>query len=383
MEKRFVLLFFISSSLHAAQCKDLVTRMLELYPDQNTKMMMTRIQNAKNKHMFMRAFIPYYYRESFEIKDTIPVYQKLKNHTGQIVGDAHVGNFGLLLDNKGKPVMTLVDYDDVGEAPLFLDVMRLSQSASYVGDFKQAKLLEAYKRGLTSSPHKLSDYMIDLQNKSLKNGMATKADYTVTPQGARFSTKTEPATAISAQEKNSIDSVLKGKFGSKIKLHDSYKTMKESGGSAYGTRYHALVEIEGKMNFIEFKEIMKGGIVSWDKRALTDGKRIETAMNTYLGKGFEQNLDVVKVGNKSYQLRFKAEGNEAIDLAKVSSKEVPRVIEDEFYILGQLHRRSLGGNKSSVEAYASDLDKVEVKEWEDSVKMMKKVVKKAYEQGEQ
>lgn len=376
------LLVLISTSLQAKPCKDLVQRMLELYPDQNTEMMMTRIQNAKNKHMFMRAFIPRYYQEAFEVKDTIPAYNKLKKHTGHIVGDAHVGNFGFLMDNKGKPTLTLVDFDDVAEAPLFLDVMRLSQSASYTGDFNQVKLLEAYKRGLNAADHQLSKYLGKLNGKSQKGGIATKADYTSTAQGPRFSAKQEPTFAVTAQEQKSIEKVLKDKFGKETKLHDSYRTMKESGGSAYGTRFHTLVEFDGDMHLIEFKEIMEGGVVSgWVKKPVSDNQRIKSAMNTYLGSGFEQSLDVVEVGNKPFQLRFKAEGNKAIDLSAVSEKEISKVVEDEFYVLGQLHRRSLGGTNQGVSSYAQDLDTVSPEEWEQSVKVMKKIVKKDYEAG--
>ncbi|WPU65993.1 DUF2252 family protein [Peredibacter starrii] len=383
MKKSFFLFFLLSSQLHAKPCTNLVSKMLELYPDQNTQMMITRIKNAQDKHMFMRAFIPYYYKESFEIKETIPVFQKLKNHRGQIVGDAHVGNFGLLLDNKGKPAMTLVDYDDVGEAPLFLDVMRLSQSASYVDDFDMTKFLEAYKRGLKGTDHQVSQYMTDLQAKSIKGGQTPKAKVLTTPQGPRFGEKTEPATALQPAQQKSLEKVLQTKFGKNTKLHDSYSTMKESGGSAYGTRYHGLVEIDGKITFVEFKEIMKGGVIGWGKKAATDGKRVEGAMNTYLGKGFDENLSVVKIGDKSYQMRFKTEGNKAIDVSAVSKKEVENVIADEFYILGTLHRRSLGNTNTGVTAYAKDLETVSIQEWEDSVKVMKKVVKKAYNAGQE
>ena len=375
---KFIPLLLISFSLEAAPCKDLISKMLEHYPDQDTQKILLRFQNAKNKHMFMRAFIPYYYKEAFDVKESLPIYQKLKNHRGQIVGDAHAENFGFIVSNKGVPKFTFNDFDDVAEAPLFLDVMRLSQSASYMGDFKQEKFIEAYKMGLQGTKRPYSAYVASLEAKAQKGGHASKADVLETAQGPRFKTKGEPNFALGPKEITSVEKVFKDKFGAKTKIHDVYRTMKESGGSAFGNRYHALVEIDGKIEFIELKQIMDGGVVGWTKN-INDKKRVEESMQKFLGNDFNQRLDVVNVGTKPYQMRFKIEGNKGIDSAGMSEKEMGKVIEDEFYILGQLHRTSLGGTSKGVTPYAKDLETVTTEDWETSVKVMKKSLKKAYE----
>lgn len=359
-----------------------MTALLEMYPEQSKKMLVTRIENAKNKHMFMRAFIPYYYDEAFNLKESLPVYGKLKKHVGQIVGDAHVGNFGYMVNNEGKSVLVLNDFDDVAEAPLFLDVMRLSQSASYVDDFKQAKLLGAYRKGVSGSSYEFSDFIQKLGAKAQKGGNKSKAEFSSTAVGPRFSVKSEPSKILSKEIENSLQNVLTEKFGKNTKLHDAYQTMKESGGSAFGIRYHALMEVDGEIHFVEFKEIMDGGVVPrWVTKKVSNEERILNARSTFLGHDFDQKLDVVKVDGKTFQLRFKAEGNKSIDVKKASEKELPRLMEDEFYILGQLHRKSLHNNPAQISDYLLDFDQVTISEWEESVKLMKQKIKKAYDKG--
>lgn len=379
-----LLLFIFSTPSEAKNCKNVLKDLLALYPEQNKTMMVARIENAKNKHMFMRAFIPYYYKHAYKMRKTLPVYDKLKNHVGQIVGDAHVGNFGFMVDNKGKSLLTLNDFDDVAEAPLFLDVMRLSQSASYVGDFKQSKLLDAYKKGLSGSDYGYSDYIKSLKAKSEKGSITTKADIEVTTRGPRFASKTEPAKALTKNQSTEIQNILKEKYGKETKIHDSYKTMKESGGSAFGTRYHTLMEVDGKMHFVEFKEIMDGGVVSqWLKKPVTNEERILNARRTFLGNNFNEKLDVVKIGDRSFQIRFKAKGNKSIDVKAVKDTHVEDVIADEFYTLGQLHRQSLAASGTKVSDYLKDFNSVTREEWEESVKIMKKEMKKAYNKGQE
>jgi hypothetical protein len=60
MKLNIIFLLLLSLPLQAKPCKKVMTALLELYPEQSKKMLVTRIENAKNKHMFMRAFIPYY-----------------------------------------------------------------------------------------------------------------------------------------------------------------------------------------------------------------------------------------------------------------------------------------------------------------------------------
>lgn len=380
-KKLFVFLFLISSVVEAKPCKDLVQGLLTLYPDQDTKMMVLRLQNASDKHKFLRSFIPYYYDRAHAVKEQLPVYSKLKNHRGQIAGDAHVENFGFMVDNNGKSFISLNDYDDVAEGPLFLDVMRLSQSSSYVSDVKQEKLIKAYQAGLMDKERQLSKYLRDLKKKSKKGGDIHKADIKVTPEGPRFAAKSQPASEVTPSQLSDMEKVLKSKYGQNTKLHDSYVTMKQSGGSAFGKRYHTLVEMDGEMHFVEFKEIMDSGVVgAWSKSKISNEERVLKGRDTFLGSNMDQKLDVVKVDGKSFQLRFKAEGNKSIDLTKVKAADLEEVIQDEFYILGQLHRKSLGESQTKISEYASDLNKVSTEDWEQSVKMMRKEIKQAYSQ---
>ena len=381
MKLAFWLMFLsYAIQLHAKPCKKMTQALQDLYPHHSQDMIGTRIDKAKNKHKFMRGFIPYYYQKAFEAKESIPVHAKMKKTTGQIVGDAHVENFGFIVNNDGRPVLALNDFDDVAEAPLYLDVLRLTQSASYIEDIKLNRLIAAYKKGLTNSSYEFSGYIKKLNAKAVKGGNICKADYSPTKNGIKFSNKTAPSFDASSAEQKAVKKILTDKYGSNVKFHDIYRTMKESGGSAYGNRFHVLAEFDGQMQFIELKEVFDTGVISQFAKANTNDQRILTSRDVFLGKHFDKKLDVVRVENKSYQLRFKSEGNKSIDFGKIDDKDVHNVIEDEFFILGQLHRKSLDSSPAKIKPYLDDLSSVTNDEWTESVKVMKQAMKKAYDE---
>lgn len=374
-----LLTLFFSPVSEAGRCDKALKELLAHYTDQNEKMMVTRIENASNKHKYIRSFIPSYYSTIYDVRETLPVFAKLKSHRGKIVGDAHVENFGYVVNNKGKVKFTMNDFDDTADAPLFLDVMKLSQSASYTVDLNQAKLIEAYRKGIAGKTKELAPYTRKLGEKAQKGGTTSKAEFELSKKGKKkFVEKNEPYFPTTKKEDEAVEKALKEKFKD-AKLQDIYRTSKESGGSAFGTRYHAIVDIDGKTHFLEFKEINPGGVIDkWVTKKVTDENRVRQSIQTFYGDDFKDYLDVVKLDGKPYQVRFKLEGNKAIAMDKVPEEEIQSVIEDEFYLLGQLHRTSMGGTDKAVAAYAKDLDKVTIEEWEESLSIMRKEIKKKF-----
>lgn len=378
------ILFLISLPLDTfakEPCKKITQALLELYPEHTKSIMVTRFENASNKHKFLRSFIPYYYKQVAKNADAIPAFKKARRTQGHIAGDAHVENFGFLTDNTGKGVMGLNDFDDVGESSLILDVMRLSQSASYMDkEMDHAKLLKAYVKGLNGESYEMSAYIKKLAQKSDDGGFTTKADFTVTDAGKKFNVKQAPTFATTPAQNKEIEQILKQKYGSDVVLHDTYRTMKESGGSAWGTRYHLLAEIKGEIHFIELKEAAGTGIVPELLSKTTGNKdRILGARDVFLGKNFDEKLDVISLENQTYQLRYKAAGNKSIDFGKVKSKERGQVIQDEFFILGQLHRKSLGADAKKIATYNKDLNSISAKDWQETLKFMRAKIKKAFD----
>lgn len=374
-----ILTLFFSPISEARRCDKALKELLAHYTEQNEKMMLTRIENASNKHKYIRSFIPSYYSTIHDVRESLPVFAKLKSHRGKIVGDAHVENFGYVVNNKGKVKFTMNDFDDTADAPFFLDVMKLSQSASYTVDLNQAKLIEAYRKGIAGQAKDLAPYTRKLGEKAAKGGAASKAEFEISKKGKKkFIEKNEPYFAATKAEEKAVEKALNDKFKSAT-LHDLYRTSKESGGSAFGTRYHALVDIDKSTHFLEFKQINPGGVVEkWTTKKVTDEQRIRASMKTFYGNNFNDYLDVVKLDGKPYQVRFKLEGNKAIAMDKVPEEEIQSVIEDEFYLLGQLHRTSMGGTDKAVAAYSKDLDKVTIEDWEESLSIMKKEIKKKF-----
>jgi hypothetical protein len=376
-----LLLLGFSFCVQAKPCKKITRALLDLYPEHTKEIMLTRFENASNKHKFLRSFIPYYYQEIQKSASEIPALAKAGKTSGHIVGDAHVENFGYLVNNEGKSVLALNDFDDVAQAPLVLDVMRLSQSASYMDkEIDQAKLLKAYISGVKDSPHEYCDFIKRLGEKSKAGGHLSKAEMKIVGDRKLFAVKQEPNFVTSEAQKKILDGMLKKKYGSKAKLNDSYRTMKESGGSAYGKRYHLLAEINGQDHFIELKEVMDTGVVpKLLSQQATNTDRILNARDVFLGKNFADQLDVIKFEEMNFQLRFKAAGNKSIDLAKVQPENLATVIQDEFYLLGQLHRKSLGSNNAKIDNYLKDINSISTQEWDETLQFMRKKIRKAFD----
>lgn len=343
--------------------------------------MLTRFENASDKHKFLRSFIPYYYQEVEKSAADLPAMVKAGKTSGQIAGDAHVENFGFLTGNNGRSVFGVNDFDDVAQGPLVLDVMRLSQSASYMDkELDHAKLVKAYINGLSNGTHEYSNFITKLGEKSKAGGHLSKAEMKVVGNSKVFAVKQAPTFTTSEAQKEMFLEILKNKYGKNVKLHDSYRTMKESGGSAYGKRYHLLADIDGEEHFVELKEVMDSGVVpGLQTKKVSNTERILSARNTFLGDDFGNRLDVVSFENNKFQLRFKAEGNKGIDFTKIKTKEMGGVIKDEFYILGQLHRKSLGNNPEKIEAYLKDINSISAKDWDATIKLMRKKIGKAFD----
>lgn len=376
-----LLLLSFSLSLQAKPCKKITRALLDLYPEHTKEIMLTRFENASNKHKFLRSFIPYYYQEIQKSAAEIPALAKAGKTSGHIVGDAHVENFGYLVSNEGKSILALNDFDDVAQAPLVLDVMRLSQSASYMDkEIDQAKLLKAYLSGVKDSPYEYSEFIKKLGEKSKAGGHLSKAEMKIVGDRKLFAVKQEPNFVTSEAQKKILGDLLKKKYGSNAKLNDSYRTMKESGGSAYGKRYHLLAEIDGQDHFIELKEVMDTGVVpKLLSKQTSNTDRILNARDVFLGKNFANQLDVVKFEDVNFQLRFKAAGNKSIDLSKVKPESLLTVIQDEFYLLGQLHRKSLGSNNAKIDSYVKDINSVSAQEWDETLQFMRKKIRKAFD----
>lgn len=378
---KLVLLLVITFQAEAKPCKKVTAALLELYPEHTKSIMVARFEKATNKHKFLRSFIPYYYQQIHKHADKLPAFQKASKTKGYIAGDAHVENFGFLVDNNGKSIMALNDFDDVAQSSLVMDVMRLSQSASYVNkELDQTHLIQAYLKGLNDKPYELSEYINKLAAKASGGGKLSKAEFTTTATGKQFAIKQAPTFATTQAQHSGLEAILKKKYGKDVKLHDSYRTMKESGGSAYGTRYHLLAEFDGQVHFIELKEASGSGVVpELLSKAQTNPERILGARNTFLGNNFDRQLDVVAFENQNFQLRFKAKGNKSIDLGKARAEEIPKIIEDEFFILGQLHRKSLAASEAPIAQYTKDIHSISIKEWDETIKFMRERIKTAFD----
>ena len=222
--------------------------------------------------------------------------------------------------------------------------------------------------------------MNKLGAKSLEGGHLSKAETKVVGNAKVFAVKQSPSFATTEAQIKTFHDILKKKYGKNYKLLDSYRTMKESGGSAYGKRYHLLVEVDGKEGFIELKEVMDTGVVpKLQSKKVSNKERIISSRDVFLGANYSEMIDVVEVEEKQFQLRHKIAGNKSLDFSKIKSKDYGGLIQDEFYLLGQLHRKSLNADPNKSASYTKDINSITDKEWQMTTDFMRKKIRKAFD----
>ena len=134
MKKTFVLLgLFACSSTptlvrEPAAAKDIAKvktdSLLNLYTDYDfsDKEIRKKLEAATDALQFFRSFLPAYY----DLAARAEPMPRLTEFRGMTAGDAHLENFGALIQADGSVIYSINDVDDYGvKVPVYLDFLRL------------------------------------------------------------------------------------------------------------------------------------------------------------------------------------------------------------------------------------------------------------------
>jgi hypothetical protein len=373
-------LLVVPFHLEAKPCKKdvLLEQLSRYYSHQNEDVLKFRMNKVSgNDDKWMRSLPRLYTQLIADNKEQLRIMEKAGKHKAYAAGDAHMENFGFTIDNQGLGKLGLNDLDDPARSPVVMDVLKLSQSAYYnYKKFDQPEMIKSYLRGLEEAPHEFSSYIQKLSEKSVKGGEISKAK--VKGEVLKFDTKPEFDFPTTAEENKDILKSLKKIYGGTAEVHDTYWTSKVTGGSAFGKRFHVLARIDGKIEFVELKQITDSAIApELMVKEIPNSQRVKEARDILLGEGFDKRLSVVKIDGQDYQLRFKSKGNQSIVIDEIDKKELGDVIRDDFYILGKVHRQSLKAEGASpakatalVDDYIKSIKSISDKDWSDDLNFM-------------
>lgn len=329
--------------------------MLEsFYPEQSKDFIDKRLEANKDFHSFYRAFSPVFYQQ-VSSPDFANLYKPLEKFRGTIAGDLHIENFGFVLDDKGKVLFTLNDFDDSTEGLLYHDVLRHFVSGKIVDkNLSWKTYLEAYEKRLKGEAHESSFYiqkgMEDVSSVTEK----TLAKFISEEAPFKFIKHKTPDRKTTELELKSLTTSLKEKFP-KIEIFDHYVRIKEDGGSAGLKRYQVLARVrpQDKIQWLDIKESAQSG---YDKVFSVQDVDFAVRMSAFKERIYDNRLDKsiegISLEGKAYSLRYVDQFASGLKLDDIPSDDYADIIADEAYVVGRMHRLSLKDQAPSyVEAW--------------------------------
>lgn len=312
-------------------CAEMIS---SFYQKQDMNRIHSRIKATKNDpHKFLRSFPPHFYKIADDLK-LESLLGDVYKHKSVIGGDVHVENFGVR-KFQDEYRLLINDFDDLSEGNTILDAVRLLTSMKFTGhdvDKKFVKkFLDRYLEGIKGKKANFSEVTEEFfkQAKKTKSRISKKK---IDIENKKFIKKREPSFDMTKAEIAFWKKEIK-EYG---ELKDSYKYIKESGGSGGLDRFELLVEKDGELIWLEVKEWETPGInaglgtkaPSFDKRLAHVLKydRPEIPATTFQYK------------NKTFFLREIHEGHIGLSLDEIKKKQMEDLYLDEAYALGFFHR---------------------------------------------
>ncbi|MCM2323884.1 MAG: DUF2252 domain-containing protein [Oligoflexia bacterium] len=334
-----------------------------------------RVATAKDPFLFFRSFVDYFYLLAEANLPRLPAVQALWGPTVWCVGDAHAENFGILLLEDGSATFTHNDYDDSGPCPAILDLYRLAVSAR-LGDRHASleDLTEGYLLGLRGEAMESPEVIQKMLKKAKKKGKAPDPDRL---QGRRF-VRDSASSEVSSAEAAQLQAALKD-LG-RLSLVDLIATSKRSGGSQGLLRYEVLLESQGALLHLEFKEQVRPSITPVARGPLEPpGPRLRQAIRNAQGPGASRFYGLVTVNDKTMFLRPRFDGNSGISLDEQADSDNREILRYEAYRLGMIHSRSFK-SEGSIRTWLSAISKLEPGRWEEDVVAMARQFSRKWEQ---
>lgn len=312
-------------------------------------------ENSDSLSKFVRDNSPHYWAYIKLHRNELGIFE---DFNGQVVGDAHFGNFNFLPSlvqaQKEKVKAIVIDLDDGGEASLAADFVRFVVNTKAIDKDLRSQataqiMAEAYIKGLTKEGIEKPNFVDEIKDYATAEGFEKiQSEYvdkhTVrAPGGLKFKLKPGVLEAFPSSQRGAYFSaaqkILKQVYASSTKLIDVAIRPRERGGSASALRFWVLYkDLAGKHFIREFKQIIEPGVSEYLPQPSTL-ERMD-ALQRVVFKDLRVDFHVVEVAGKTFWMRPKN-----IELVSVpykpASKKDFSLLEDMMsyygYVLGKIH----------------------------------------------
>lgn len=322
----------------------------------------TKLEAAENSFYFFRSFVDYFYLLIKGNLGVLSTSNTLTSTAGWCVGDAHPENFGILLQENGKALFSMNDFDDAGPCPVGLDLLRLMVGARlHNSDWGLGKIRKAYVAGLRREALKEPAVISDLMKKGLKKGLGPDPKKLNGTSFVRNGAMGEVSPEVLAQIKNALVSMKV--FDAKAKILDVVSTSKVGGGSGGLLRFEVLLSVSEQLLHLEMKEEINPSIYPIATGAIPSiPERIMSAIS-YNQSQPSKYYAVVKILGKDMMVRPRFDGNVGVSLEKQSDGDNQDIVTYEAYVLGLIHSRSV----VNASGWAQKIEDINSKDLENDV----------------
>lgn len=272
---------------------------------------------------------------------------------GVVIGDPHPRN---VFDyrNGGKAKLAVADIDDGGQAPLFLDIVRLIVYTETLDmKIKISEIFDAYVDGLRGSKIAEPDAMADARAESQRDieaGHAKYIDKHTTSKGM-LDLKELDLTGqddFSASQKKALAALSKIALKNTgfAEVVDAGFKVNDSGSSLGMDRYWLLLgkNGEGKL-LLEFKELGRSAVSYYQRQAGTEA-RVKEVLDVYSDDGLnDEKFGVVTAAGKEFWMRPRHYQALDLDDEDLSSKDQKEFAEYTANWIGLSQRSQADGKK--------------------------------------
>lgn len=307
-----------------------------------------KMSTVESSEHFFTSFVEYYYLLLDSNRSQLQSVRALGGVEGWCAGDAHPGNFGVLIMDDGSIRFTINDMDDAGPCPVVMDFLRFLTAAKLTTpNIKVQDLVSAYLDGLSSHMVKAPNVVLDLLNKSAKRGKGIKPGSVVNGKLLRDPNSRE----LDSLELAKIVAAVKA-YSAGMTLVDSFATAKVGGGSGGLLRYEMLFDAHPGFIHLELKTQVTPS--TWPvatRKIPPTADRIQKTLKLEQGALASRFYQVTEVSGVPMLLRPRFYGNVAVKLIGNDSPDDIDYLSYEAFVLGQLHAQSV----SDVKTWAAQL----------------------------
>jgi hypothetical protein len=302
--------------------------------------------NTKNYWSWMKQEVP-----------NNPDIQQWLGYEGTILGDPHLGNFGVsLVVSKLGATQELrfvpIDFDDVGVGPFVLDLARyVVATEAITSDIKKQDIVDAYVEGLShpfqvlTNPTKEVKQALRLNIADYFRQLDKKIEKSLKKNGIEFEWKTGELESYSgAISKGDIEDKISG-----VEVLSLAHKVIDRGGSKDAERIWVLAQFQqsGRKTIFELKQWQVPGLIEYQTQP--NFSQVLRDAYTYFWPDLESSTySLISIDGNPYWLREKKLSLLDIPYTANTKSEVQFIKDQAVFTaraLGQMHGRQVQGQQ--------------------------------------